>query len=301
MPANKRFSADQVEGLTVYLRALASGAAQTTAVCAAPSNSLENLYARHCASCHGRDGTGSGVVGRSLKIPDLTSPAVQTASDEELATVITTGRGKMRGYGSILIPEQITELVAYMRAFKPTGVQAKTAASMETHSTAVAALASPPASHKSPEPETPAPKAAASTPPATSAASAKSQQSGQSATPGASEARMSAPPATGSVQKAKPTATPTYTPPKRPPDVHQTYARKCSSCHSRDGSGSGIVGRQMRIRSFSSPEVKAASDEQLAAVIASGRGKMPAFGKKLSSEQIMQVVDYIRKLSETTK
>jgi mono/diheme cytochrome c family protein len=52
----------------------------------------------------------------------------------------------------------------------------------------------------------------------------------------------------------------------------------------------------MNVRSFSSPEVQRKSDEELAEIISSGRGKMPAYSGKLTSEQVAELVLYIRTL-----
>jgi len=40
------------------------------------------------------------------------------------------------------------------------------------------------------------------------------------------------------------------------------------------------------------------SDEHIFNVITNGRKKMPAFGKKLSKEEIDALVDYVRKLKK---
>jgi cytochrome c6 len=73
------------------------------------------LYKTKCAACHGPDGKGETAIGKTNKIRDLASADVQKQSDDELAGVITTGKGKMPGYGKSLKPEQIKGLVAYIR------------------------------------------------------------------------------------------------------------------------------------------------------------------------------------------
>ena len=47
----------------------------------------------------------------------------------------------------------------------------------------------------------------------------------------------------------------------------QTYVAKCSACHSSDGSGTGTIGKSMRIPSLTSPQVQRQDDETLASVI----------------------------------
>ena len=66
-----------------------------------------------CASCHGADGKGK----EALKTQDFASAAVQSISDAELTAVITDGKGKMPAYGKSLKPDQVKDLVAYIRSF----------------------------------------------------------------------------------------------------------------------------------------------------------------------------------------
>jgi len=59
-----------------------------------------------------------------------------------------------------------------------------------------------------------------------------------------------------------------------------------------------MIGKNLKLRSLTSPEVQNQSDEQLETVIRQGKNKnkMPAFDRKLSKEQIAAVVKYIRSL-----
>jgi mono/diheme cytochrome c family protein len=56
--------------------------------------------------------------GRANKQRDLGSADVQKQSDDELNAIISRGKGKMPAYGKSLKPEQIKELVAYIRTLK---------------------------------------------------------------------------------------------------------------------------------------------------------------------------------------
>jgi mono/diheme cytochrome c family protein len=49
---------------------------------------------------------------------------------------------------------------------------------------------------------------------------------------------------------------------------------------------------------FHSAQVQQQSDAQLADVVGQGRGNMPAFGTRLSKEQIDALVKYIRTLAK---
>ena len=54
----------------------------------------------------------------------------------------------------------------------------------------------------------------------------------------------------------------------------------------------------MKIRSFSDPETKKMSDDELAAVIEKGKNKMPAYGKSINADDIKALVAYIRSLAK---
>lgn len=68
-----------------------------------------------CALCHGEDGSGGTPSGRALKAKDLRSDEVQKNTDAELTEVITKGRNKMPAFGQKLKPDQIQQLVGYIR------------------------------------------------------------------------------------------------------------------------------------------------------------------------------------------
>jgi cytochrome c6 len=73
------------------------------------------LYKTKCAACHGADGKGDTAVGKANKMNDLGSPDVQKQSDTDLTATITTGKGKMPAYGKSLKPDQVKDLIAYIR------------------------------------------------------------------------------------------------------------------------------------------------------------------------------------------
>jgi cytochrome c6 len=73
------------------------------------------LYKTKCVACHGADGKGETAVGKANKIRDLGSPDVQKESDADLTAVVTAGKGKMPAYGKSLKPDQVKDLVAYIR------------------------------------------------------------------------------------------------------------------------------------------------------------------------------------------
>ena len=74
-----------------------------------------SLSKAKCALCHGEDGSGNTPTGKALKAKDLRSEETQKKSDAEIAEVITKGRNKMPAFAQKLKPEQIQQLVAYVR------------------------------------------------------------------------------------------------------------------------------------------------------------------------------------------
>jgi mono/diheme cytochrome c family protein len=78
----------------------------------------EALYKTKCVACHGADGKGETAIGKANKLRDFGSADVQKQSDDELGGIITSGKGKMPAYGKSLKPEQVKDLVAYIRTFK---------------------------------------------------------------------------------------------------------------------------------------------------------------------------------------
>jgi mono/diheme cytochrome c family protein len=78
------------------------------------------LYAKHCASCHGRAGLGDGVKARTLKdFPgDFSKPYFQKQSDGDLFYKTKVGRDEMPKYDGKLSDEDIWSMVNDMRTFK---------------------------------------------------------------------------------------------------------------------------------------------------------------------------------------
>ena len=79
-------------------------------------------------------------------------------------------------------------------------------------------------------------------------------------------------------------------------DGAATYKTKCSSCHGADGSGQTPVGKSMKIRDLRSAEVQKQTDVELTKIIAGGKGKMPAYGKQLSTADVEALIAHIRTL-----
>jgi mono/diheme cytochrome c family protein len=73
------------------------------------------LWARNCASCHGKDGSGNTTMGKKLGVKDYSKD--QGFSDAEAANVVKNGKGKMKAYTQ-LSNADVKALVAYVRPLK---------------------------------------------------------------------------------------------------------------------------------------------------------------------------------------
>jgi mono/diheme cytochrome c family protein len=74
------------------------------------------LWAQHCASCHGKDGSGNTTMGKKLGLKDYTKQ--QGFSDAEATNVIKNGKDKMKAYKDKLSDADIKALVANVRSLK---------------------------------------------------------------------------------------------------------------------------------------------------------------------------------------
>jgi cytochrome c6 len=78
-------------------------------------------------------------------------------------------------------------------------------------------------------------------------------------------------------------------------DAEALYKSKCQVCHGADGKGSP-AGQKIGVKDFHSPEVQKQSDAELFDITKQGKGKMPAYDKKLTDDQIKQLIKFIRSL-----
>ena len=74
-------------------------------------------YAKHCAACHGDEGKGGTVKvdNKSLRVPSLREGRAVGHPDEKLAKQITNGGGGMPKFSDKLKPEEINDLVLFIR------------------------------------------------------------------------------------------------------------------------------------------------------------------------------------------
>ena len=102
----------------------APGAKPAAAPAASPESITNGaaLYKRHCVMCHGATGLGDGPAAKSLKgkLPVLSDKATMSKlTDEHIHETITAGKkteiGNMPALGKRLKPEEITDIVNYVR------------------------------------------------------------------------------------------------------------------------------------------------------------------------------------------
>lgn len=98
---------------------LAAVTALTKTAARVPAVNASELYAKHCASCHGRDGRAKTIKGKLKHARNLTDGEWQEkVSDERIFNSIMNGKGKMPAYAKKTSQEQIESLVTYVRALK---------------------------------------------------------------------------------------------------------------------------------------------------------------------------------------
>lgn len=81
------------------------------------------IYAKSCASCHGKDGTGATKMGKKSGARDYTTAEGQKWSDADgvkaiLDGVTKDGKKKMKGFTGKVSEADAKALVAYIRKFK---------------------------------------------------------------------------------------------------------------------------------------------------------------------------------------
>jgi len=81
-------------------------------------NDVAKLYKTNCVLCHAADGSGNTTSGRALKAKDLASSEVQSRADADITEVITKGKGKMPAFAAKLKPDDIKQLVSYVRSMQ---------------------------------------------------------------------------------------------------------------------------------------------------------------------------------------
>jgi len=75
----------------------------------------------------------------------------------------------------------------------------------------------------------------------------------------------------------------------------ELYDRNCATCHGKDGRAKTLKGKLKHARDLTDSAWQSrVSDERLFNSIVNGKGKMPAYGKKLSEQEIDSLATYVR-------
>jgi mono/diheme cytochrome c family protein len=97
---------------------LIAGSIACVASIASAADAAEN-WAKMCASCHAKDGSGSTVMGKKNGVEDYRDAKVQAKfTDAQAIQIITDGKDKMKAFKDKLTPDEIKALVAYIRGLK---------------------------------------------------------------------------------------------------------------------------------------------------------------------------------------
>ena len=82
-------------------------------------------------------------------------------------------------------------------------------------------------------------------------------------------------------------------------DASVLFEKHCDTCHGKDGRAKTFKAKFNHARNLTDAKWQAeVSDERLFNSISNGKGKMPAWGKKLSEAQINALVAYVRSLKK---
>ena len=82
-------------------------------------------------------------------------------------------------------------------------------------------------------------------------------------------------------------------------ETKRLFKQRCVKCHGSDGTGNTPDGQIAGATNLTDPEwQQRVDDKRLVTSIKHGRGQMPAFGEKLTEEQITSLVSYVRTLGK---
>jgi mono/diheme cytochrome c family protein len=80
------------------------------------------------------------------------------------------------------------------------------------------------------------------------------------------------------------------------------YAQMCARCHGVNGDGDPELKKTLPVRDFTDPAFQArASSDDIARVIMTGKGQMPAFGASLSMPKIQALSGHVKRLGKKSQ
>lgn len=81
----------------------------------------------------------------------------------------------------------------------------------------------------------------------------------------------------------------------------KTYGYDCAMCHGKDGDGKGDLAGDMKLKmlDYADPTaLKDMTDGDLFYIIKNGKGDMPAEGDRAKSEEVWNLVNYVRSFAK---
>ena len=72
------------------------------------------------------------------------------------------------------------------------------------------------------------------------------------------------------------------------------YKEKCLNCHGTAGLANSGVGKLMKVKPITDPEVRKLTEAEMIEFAQNGSGKMQAYKGELNNAQIKGTVDYLR-------
>ena len=98
-------------------RAAASPAAPSPAASVDEFAAARANYAKHCEACHGENQTGGlvKVDNKQIKVPSWKSEHAIKHTDDKITKMITNGEEEMPAFKDKMTPQEIAEMVRYVR------------------------------------------------------------------------------------------------------------------------------------------------------------------------------------------
>ena len=102
---------------TATPRTAASPAATTPAAATDEFAHAREIYTKNCEGCHGPNAEGglAKVNNKQIKVPSLKAEHAIKHPDDKLTKMITNGEEDMPAFKDKLKPEEISEMVRYIR------------------------------------------------------------------------------------------------------------------------------------------------------------------------------------------
>lgn len=78
----------------------------------------------------------------------------------------------------------------------------------------------------------------------------------------------------------------------------EIYKSKCLACHGASGMSDATLGKALKVKPVTDPEVKKMPEAAMIEATKNGMGKMQPFKGKLTDAQIKEAVDYFRSFAK---